>query len=118
MKILGTTGDRYAPRYIAEVSLDELRAVFDARYSDKFKEPHVGEEIDLAAGANFRDQIRGMLDDLRKLDDKHTAFRGTLSAFLQFVKARDEVGPDSETVARTVAEIHRNGTDVRGERGR
>lgn len=118
MKILGISGDGYSPRYIAEVSLAELRAVFDLRYSDKFKPPEVGSEIDLAAGADFRNQIRDMLDDLRKLDDKHATFRRTLSAFLQFAKARDQNGPDSDTLARAVAEVKAAGADVSGSRGR
>lgn len=93
MKVIGTCGDAYSPRYIVEVSHDELKAAFEKAYADRLAPKHrsndhleVGDELDLRTIPNQRARIEAATEAMRK-------------AYVEFVKA----APVMAEVTRVIA---------------
>ena len=58
MKIIGE--GRY--KFIAEITGEEIRKVLDKSYTEA-KPPKVGDEIDIASGYDFRNEIKHLTSD-------------------------------------------------------
>ena len=89
MKIIGVNsgfgGD--AEDYVVTLTPRELCAVFDHRYgSEEYRRLHRlkrGDEVNLADGERFRDQIANMLGKLEELDASHAKFRELMLSWLK-----------------------------------
>lgn len=97
MKVIGVNvgsgGD--AEEYVATLTPDELCAVFFHRYGSeeyrRLRRLKRGDQIDLADGRRYRDEIAGMLCKLEELDASHAKFRGLM---LSWIKATRQAGPE------------------------
>jgi hypothetical protein len=93
VKIIGKSGD-HGLEFIALVGSSELQKVFDKYYNDKgWQEPKVGDVIDLSAGHDFRNEIRGACESMASAMKKFSSAQQTLLRFAQMV---NELPPPEE----------------------
>lgn len=87
MKIIGTTkvGEGYGAQdaFIAIVTVTELQKVADkAAYHDKsFVAPKVGDDYNIAAGHNFREELSGAI---KSMNEAYTKFSRVAPLAAQF----------------------------------
>lgn len=93
MKILGKTERTpggYGDQYVAIVSLSEINAVFDKAYRERIEKLDPGQEIDLALGADFRDQIKGACNQMTDSMKSFEKAKDTLMKFALMVQGIPE----------------------------
>lgn len=92
MKILGFTEKDYGTKYICEISSDEIAKIFNKglyREGDDFKKFKVGQEIDLAVGFNFREELKRLLESFESSHTKFMEANKTMLKLSQLFIERD-----------------------------
>lgn len=82
--------------YIATISADEINSVLDKSYSERVGELKPGAEVNLAAGHDFRNQIKDACDRMTSAMESFEKARSTLMQFalmVQKLPGSDEAQP-------------------------
>lgn len=86
MKIIGIQNDsHYGRTYVAIVSHGEVNSVFDAAYGKEVPPLKVGDEINLADGARFRNEIKRTCESMTNALQNFKASAATMTEFTKLV---------------------------------
>jgi hypothetical protein len=91
MKILGSINSGYSPKYIAEISHDEISKVFNYRNESLKDNPlSVGSIIDLKSGYNYTNDIEKLCNEMIATMKKFDDAKQTLTNFAMMIIEKSE----------------------------
>lgn len=89
MKVIGIVKDgSYDASYIVEVSHQELSRLFEKGYRDELPKLKVGQEMNLAEAADFRDQIKRACESMKGSHEQFVKASEVMNQFVALVAAK------------------------------
>lgn len=86
MKVIGIQDETRSGRaYIAIISHSEVNAVFDKAYGHEIEFLQVGQSVNLADGARFRNQIKTTCESMARALENFKSSAATMAEFTKLV---------------------------------